>query len=179
MAKITIDGLAGTGKSSTAKTLAEKLACKHFSNGDFARMQAKELGMTIYDFDELAKKDEKYDKMRDKMVEDYGRTNDDFIVEGRIGWRSIPDALKIKLTCDFDTRVKRINQREDLDFELAKKKTLQREEAIADRFLRYYDIEDAANDSHFDLIIDNTVTPLKKVIEIIEEAVKDKVIHNL
>ncbi len=167
MAKITIDGLAGTGKSTATKMLAEKLGYQFSSSGDFIRMQAKELGLSIHQFDDLARTDSKYDITRDKMVEKYGKIHNDFIVEGRLGWKFIPDAHKVKLHCDFDARVRRAADRDGLDFETAKRHTIQREEAIADRFFRYYGIENAIDDSHFDLIIDTTNTKKGEAMEII------------
>ncbi len=44
---ITICGSLGSGKSSTAKLVAQKLKYQHFSSGDFMRKIALERGITL------------------------------------------------------------------------------------------------------------------------------------
>ena len=44
---ITISGEPGAGKSTTAKLLAKKLSCKHYSTGDFMRDMAEERKISL------------------------------------------------------------------------------------------------------------------------------------
>src|SRR5581483_623630 len=156
MAKITLFGLAGTGTSSVGRALARKLKYQFYSTGNFMRDQADQLGLTIYEFDEMCRKDPNYDLNRDKMIEEFGKKNDNFILDARLGWRFVPDSLKVKLECDFEERVKRVVFRDKMDVEEVKALTIKREESIGDRFWRYYQIKDSGDSSHFDLIIDTT-----------------------
>jgi len=172
MAKLTLFGLAGTGTSTVGRALAKNLSFQFISNGDFTRAQAKELGLSLNEFDELCKTDNKYDLDRDAMVVEYGRTHDNFLAEGRLPWHFIPDSLKIKLDCDFDTRIKRVAQREHITFEQAKQNTIAREEAIRIRFLNSYNIADCADNAHFNLIVDTTHVSAVEVIAKIEKYVR-------
>ncbi len=172
MAKITISGLAGTGTSSTGKTLASRLGYKFMSNGDFARNQAKDLGITLNELDELSRKESTFDINRDNMIKKFGEENVNFVLDGRLCWYFVPDSFKVKLYCDFDRRVERVARRDRISFDEAKENTIHREEAIAERFEKYYQLGDFENDSHFDLVIDTGSTRLEEVIKLIEKNIK-------
>ena len=155
--KITIAGLGGTGTSTVAKLLAKELGYEVMSGGDIFRQMAKEKGMTIYEFDEYVKANPHFDKILDKKQEEYGKTHDNFVLESRIGWFFIPDAFKIKLECELNERIRRVQEREGGDEEILKEKTLAREATYTPRYKALYGIDDWQADKHFDMIIDATV----------------------
>lgn len=171
MAKITIFGLAGTGKGTVCRILCERLGYKSFSGGDFARETARKMNLTLNEIDELSRYDKSVDIERDRVIEDFGKNNDNFVVEARLGWKFIPDSFKVCFECDFEERTRRVAQREKKDIVTVQAETIQRENAIYDRFLKYYGIKDINDPKHFDLIIDTThVTP---------EEIADKIINSL
>ena len=73
--------------------------------------------------------------------------------------------MKVKFICDFDERIKRISQREDISIDEVKELTLEREEAIRIRYKDLYDIDNFTDDKHFDLVIDTTTTPPEKIVK--------------
>jgi cytidylate kinase len=174
MAKITIFGLAGTGKTTTGKLLCETLGYKYMSTGNIFRAKAEELGLSLADFEELCQKDSKYDIELDKMVEDYGKTEDDFVFESRLAWHFIPDSYKIKLDCPFDVRVARVAERENKDVHVAEQETLHREEKIRTRYDEYYGIKNFDADENFDLVVDTQINNAESVKEIILFELKNK-----
>jgi cytidylate kinase len=174
MAKITLFGLAGTGTSTTGKALASQLGYPFMSSGNLARQEAKELGMTIYERGEAAKKDPKYDMDLDKRVELYGKEHENLVFDSWLAWHFIPDSIKIKLTCDFNVRIARVARRDGTDLEDAKKLTLVREAGNAERYSRYYAISDFSSDDHFDLILDTTSTPVSEIVARILEFIHKK-----
>ena len=174
MAKITIFGLSGTGKTSTGKDLAKKLGYEFQSTGNMFRAQAMDLGLTLGELEEISKKNKKYDIELDKKVEDYGKTHDNFIFESRLAWYFIPDSFKVHLVCVLEDRLQRVASREGKDFETVRKETEHRENAIFERYKNYYGIEDVSDPSHFDLEIDTTVNNMEKVVEIIFNALTEK-----
>lgn len=167
MAKITIFGLAGTGTSSVTKELALRLNFQSLSSGDVFRAKARELGLTLNEFEVLAKTDTKYDIELDTMIEKYGKENDNFIVESRLPWYFIPDSIKLKLQCDFKERVKRVAGRDMMDFEKAKQETEEREAIAAERYRKLYGIENMSADEHFELVLDTTNTSVPLIVETI------------
>lgn len=171
MAKITIFGLAGTGKGTVCKILCDRLGYKSFSGGDFARETARKMNLTVNEIDELSRYDKSIDIARDKVIEDFGKENDNFVVEARLGWKFIPDSFKVCFECDFDERTRRVAQREQKDIKVVQAETVQRENAIYDRFLKYYGIKNVNDPKHFDLVIDTThLTP---------EQIADQIINRL
>ena len=176
MAKITIFGMAGTGKTSTGKGVAQLIGYKVFSGGE----TAKKMGITLMELEELSKHEDKYDIERDKIIAEFGRTHDNFIVEARLAWHFIPDSFKICFLCDFNKRTERIAKREKKDVEVVREETRARERSIYDRFEKYYGIKDFEDKKHFDMIIDTGTMSLQKVIEtIIKELEEKKIINDI
>lgn len=171
MRKITLFGLAGTGTSTVGRALAKKLGMQFVSSGDFSRSIAKELGLSINQFDEICRQDPTYDKKIDQRMIEFGQHQDNFLAEGRMTWYFIPDAFKIKLECNFDERIRRIATREQVAIEKAKDETMVREQVVADRFKKAYGQASISENSNFDLIIASGA--------ISAEAVVDKIISRL
>lgn len=165
--KITIGGLAGVGTSTIGRMLAKKYEYNFYSGGNLFRKAAQEHGMTMEEFDHYMTTHPEYDKEIDALQAKIGE-EDNFVLESRIGWYFIPDAHKIKLNCDLDVRVQRIVDSkgkgriayEEQDFEATKLKTLDREETHRKRIEKLYGIENLADDTHYDLVVDTTdMTP--------------------
>lgn len=172
--KITITGLAGTGKSTVAHKIAEKFGYEFFSSGNMFREKARALGWTIDELDQHSKNDPKYDNELDQEVQKMGLIHDAFVFDSRLAWYFIPDSTKILLTCDNETRIKRIADRENKTVEQVKAETLAREEAIYDRYKKYYKIEKFDDEKNFDLIVDTTHTNVDEVMAKISEYIKKK-----
>jgi CMP/dCMP kinase len=164
MAKITIFGLAGTGKSSVGKLLAERLGYEYVSSGNMMRQKAVEAGLTIYELNQAARSDPHFDQELDEAILQYGKEHDNFVLESWLGWHFVPDAFKIKLLCDTQERIKRIAARESLSFEEAEQKTESRDQAKLDRYYRYYGIKDFPSDEIFDLVLDTTVRAVEEIV---------------
>ncbi len=169
--KITIFGLAGTGTSTVGKQLAKELGYEFMSTGNIFRETAKELGLDIYEFDKLARSDSKYDIELDKKVDEYGKKNTNFVFESRLAWHFIPDSFKVKIYCDFDTRVQRVASRDNASFEEVKEKTIQREIDLLHRFEAYYNIKDIDSDANFDLVINSTFNDVDNIVEQIRKSI--------
>jgi len=171
--KITIFGLAGTGKSTAGKMVALKLDYAYMSTGNIFRDMARDHNMTLNEFEEFTKTDEKYDRNLDEItVTNYGKENDNFVFESRLAWHFIPDSIKIRLFCDDDTRMQRIANRENKNFEQVVGETKEREKIIYEKYKKLYGLENINNPDNFDLNIDTTTNDANKVVEMILEFVK-------
>lgn len=174
MAKITIFGLAGTGKTTAGKMLAEKLGCAYVSTGNIFRSYADEKGMTLNEFEELANKTDEYDRRLDTETAVYGKKNHNFVFESRLAWHFIPDSFKIVLVCPLEERVSRMAHREGKSFDKVFEETLQREELITKRYKNYYGIENFDNPKNFDFVVDTGPNNAEKVVEMILEELKNR-----
>lgn len=168
MAKITIFGLAGTGKTTTGKILAEKLGYERISTGDIYRQMALGHGMTLSEFHSLTEKDEKYDRELDEVrITNYGKEHDNFVLDSRLAWHFIPDSIKIRLYCDDTKRMYRIAGRENKDFETAKQETIKRESITNSTYKKMYGLENIDSPENFDLNIDTGNTSPNEVLQTI------------
>ncbi len=173
MVKITIFGLAGTGKSSVSKLFCERNDFVYKSSGSIFRDMAAKNSMDVSQFNKFCEDNPNIDMELDKKVREFGEENDDFVFEGRLCWHFIPDSVKIKLSSDFDVRINRISERDSESFEVKKKKTLEREKSEMKRYRDRYRIKDYAQDDNFDLVIDTTNLTSEQIVEKIEEFVMD------
>lgn len=168
--KITLGGLAGTGKGTISRMLADKLSFNRVSFGDFARKTAEERGVTLNELDEMSKTDESIDRDRDQYFKEYGEQNENFVAEGRLAAHFIKDAFKILLICD-DRRFKRVSERDNISEEEARAETLEREGTYAERYGGLYDLADFNDPKYYDLVIDTS--------ELTPDEILDKIINDI
>lgn len=175
---ITINGRAGSGKSTIAKLLCKKLGFKHYSSGDFMRELAKERNMTLLELSELAERDKSIDEEIDRRQTALGKEQDDFVIDGRLSAHFIPHASKVFLDCEDETRARRIlkakrgdenNKNPDQTLENIKK----REASETKRYLTYYSFNPYES-SNYDLVIDTTNLTPDKIIAKIEEHIQKR-----
>ena len=157
MSVITISGTPGSGKSTVAQLLEEKLGSKYVYSGMIFREMAKKYKMTLAEFGKYCEENSEVDKeLDDRQLEILKKGN--VILEGRLaGWlahlNKIP-AFKVAIVTDIDTRAKRIVNREKGDVEKRKKEIIEREKSEAARYKNYYGI-DLFDMSIYDLVIDS------------------------
>lgn len=105
---ISISGAHGSGKTTVAKQLAKKLGWPHYSMGGLRREAAKKAGLTLAEYNKLGENNPKTDKIVDNYQKKLGKTQDNFIIDGRISWFFIPHSYKIYLDAKPETAAKRI-----------------------------------------------------------------------
>ena len=177
--RITISGKAGSGKSTVAKLLSQKLKLKHYSIGDLMRVMAKEKGMSLLELNKLAEKDKSIDFELDSKLKELGRTKDNFVVDGRLTAFFIPNAeVKVFLDADDKVRAQRIlkdkrQQEKSKSLNDAMSKIKKREESEKKRYRKYYGI-DYTNEKLYNFIIDTTKLKPWQVVERIIKFVKTK-----
>lgn len=171
--RITISGKAGSGKSTVAKLLSEKLNLKHYSIGDLMRAMAIEKGISLLEVNKMAEKDISIDSELDDKLKELGRTKDNFVVDGRLTAFFIPNAeIRVFLDADDKTRASRIlnenrNQEESRNIKDTMINIKNREESEKKRYKKFYGI-DYLDKKLYNLIIDTTnLTPIQVVEEII------------
>ncbi|MDD5318691.1 MAG: cytidylate kinase family protein [Candidatus Pacebacteria bacterium] len=171
MAKITIFGLAGTGTSSVGRLLAKKIGADFISAGDIYRQTAKDLGLSLVEYEKICAVDGDHDRALEQKMKEYGESHEHFVAESRLAWFSMPDAFKIKFITDFDERLARVVKRDGVSLEAALAETSLREKAALDKYRTYYGLEDYSADEHFGLIIDTTHLTQDEVVQKICEYV--------
>jgi len=105
---ITIAGMPGSGKSTTAKAVAKQLEFRHFSSGDLFRSIAKEKGVDVLQANLNAEKNAEIDYLVDARLREIGDTDDEIVVDSRTAWHWIPQSFKVFLDVDLLLAAKRI-----------------------------------------------------------------------
>ena len=169
---ITVGGLAGTGTTTTAEGLSEKLDIPYISAGFVFREMAAERGMSVLEFSEFAEGNDDIDKEIDKRQALKAKEAENLIVEGRLSAYFVENAdLRVWLVTPFDVRSKRISEREDKSVEVAKEEIITREKSEALRYMEIHNI-DISNMDIYDIIINTGTFNPENVSEIIIQTLK-------
>jgi len=170
--KITISGPPGSGKTTVAKILSEKLKIKLISAGEVFRQLAFERGMSLEEFSKFAESNPEIDILVDRVQREMAEKEKDAIVEGRLSGWMIKDAeLKVYIFADPEVRYSRIAKREDKDISTVRKETRLREEVEKRRYQKFYGI-DVDDWRVYDLIINSSRMSPEKIAEIIITAIR-------
>lgn len=173
---ITIAGFPGSGKSSTADIVAQKLNFQRFSSGDFMRKIALERGISLNELSNIAEKDNTIDFAIDEEVKKT-RDMENLVIDSRLAFHWIPESFKIFLDLPPEIAKDRIyksfqknklrqqsEQSESIDevFEKIKHRLTSEKK----RYKDLYNI-DHTNKNNFDLIINTDKNSLEEVAEIV------------
>jgi cytidylate kinase len=175
---IVISGLHGTGKSAIGKLLAEHLKLVYYSTGQAFRELAQEKDMSLEDFTLYVEKHPEIDKNLDNLVIKYAK-NGNIVIDCQLGGyllKSIAD-IKILLTCPLKTRIKRIVERDNSNFDIKLRETLLREKSELERFRNLYNIDlsdENINKELYDLIINTESLSIQEIIKKILLELKKK-----
>ena len=164
---IAISGQIAAGSTTTAKALAEKLNLKYHSAGDFFRKYFLEHNIPLYAKNQIPDElDQKIDKELAQLADQGGVVIEaDYVCYFT---RNMSHVLRVLLTCDEETRIKRAVSRVHTHKETSKE-VKKRQEEIYNKFHKLYADEDFLDQKFFNLIIDTTNTPPEKVAKIIEK----------
>ena len=183
---LTISGTPGAGKTTVAKILSKRLNLTHYYMGGIMRDLAKKKGMTLNEFNKLRDLGPEIDNFVDDYLIKAGKTQDNFIAEGRTAFHFIPNSIKLFLTVDPIVGAKRIqmdvfekrndsrNESVENDVSLQIEKLELRVNNDKKRYLKYYgiDMDDMSNyDFYFDT---SSLTPEQTADKIIEFINKNK-----
>lgn len=141
---ITLGGLPGSGKTTVARILADRLKMEYINAGDIFRNLAAKKGMTLEEFGFFAERNPNIDKAIDKKLLEIAR-RDNVILEGRLAGIMLElndvEALKVWLEAPLDVRVRRISGRDTKSSEAALADTQMREKSEWDRYYNIYHVD--------------------------------------
>lgn len=166
---IAISGDIGTGKSTLARLLSEKLDWEYISAGNYFREWYKSQGM---DVSKVYGIPEEEDRKMEASFQKEMKEKEGVVFESRLaGWlaRDYPETLKVLCTVENEEAYKRVSKRDSVSEAEAKTLSIQRSKDLVDKFNKLYNVSDFLDGKYFDLVINTTnLNPeevLQKVLE--------------
>jgi len=140
---ITVSGPPGSGKSTNAAGLADRLGVEHVSGGDIFREMAAERDMTPVEFNEFAEEDPQFDRKLDRRLRETAKTSDELVLESRLaGWLAADHAdFRFWFDAPLSVRAERIAEREEKPADRARAETERREASERKRYRELYGID--------------------------------------
>jgi cytidylate kinase len=164
---ITISGLSGSGKSSSAKRLAERLGIPTVDIGTIFRAMAKRRKMDVATFGRYAEAHPEIDRELDAAMVRRAKRADNLILQGRLaGWMSVLNdlpAYRIWIGATARTRASRVAKREGIPYARALKEITRRDKDNLVRYRRTYGLD--LNDlSIYDSVVQTDNLSVEQVV---------------
>ncbi len=170
---ITMAGDIASGKGTVTSLLKEELGYEIYKNGEYVRKLAKDMNMSIVEFQEYLNQHEEIDREVEKSASIYAKEHDNLIIDARLGFYAVPHSFKVYLKVDLREAARRAyndSLRKDTEIynsiEDAMRDIKYRYDQENMRYLKTYNVKrDDMN--NYDLVIDTTQKAPEEVANII------------
>ncbi len=174
---ICISGMAGTGKSTLTKKLAEKFSLKCYSGGDALKELAATEGYDVarqgwwespegLNFLNERLNDSKFDKTVDAKLLEYAQQGNVLLDSWTMPWL-FKDGFKIWLLASLDKRAARVAVRDKISVEQAFKVLEEKEGRTKAIYKELYGFSLGEDLSPFDLVLDTDNLNAQEVFEVL------------
>ena len=173
---ISMAGDLGSGKSTVANIICEKLSYPIHKNGDYFRKLGIEMGMSVTEFNEYVKSHPEIDNQIEKSARQAADENENLIIDARLGWFAVPESFKVYLTVDLDEAAKRafndLNRKDSERFETIEEQKADIEKRFKLENERYFNLYGVHKEdkSNYDFVLDTTHLTREEVVETIIQA---------
>ncbi|MEM2098969.1 MAG: cytidylate kinase family protein [Candidatus Bathyarchaeia archaeon] len=161
---ICISGMAGTGKSTLAKKLAQKYCLKYYSGGDALKALAAEEGYTVSSngwwespdglaFLKLRENDLKFDKAIDAKLLEYAQEGNVLLDSWTMPWL-LDTGFKIWLLASIEKRARRVAERDKISINDALRVLEEKEAKTKAIYKKLYGFSLGEDFAPFDLVLD-------------------------
>jgi cytidylate kinase len=172
---IVVSGDLGSGKSAISAALSTRLNRRMISVGGLYREMAQERGMSALQINLHAERDETIDDRVDQMQAKIASSEDELIVDSRLGWYFFKNAFKVHVIVDPVVGATRVMSRPGSSVETygsigqAISDLRSRSDSERARYLKKYHA-DKARLKNYDMICDTTRASLSETVECITAA---------
>ena len=183
---ICISGMAGTGKSTLAKKLAQKYGLKYHSGGDALRVLASEEGYNSSSngwwespeglrFLEERKKDSSFDKVVDEKLLEYAAAGNVLLDSWTMPWL-VKEGFKIWLSASVEKQAERIAKRDKMTIEEAHKALEQKESRTKAIYKKLYGFALGEDFAPFNFILDTGNLSAEEVFQVLCNVIDNAVL---
>ncbi len=177
---IAITGNLGSGKSTVAGKLSEKLGFEIYSTGSVQRSAAEKMGITTLELNQRMMTDSAFDRVIDDTVTRISLEKDSIIFDSRMAWHFAHNAFRVFIKVDIDEAARRVkaadrgNVESFATVEEAKASITKRGSLERERFLNIYGV-DYSDKNNYDLVVDSTNLTPDEVADIVIDAYRKAV----
>ncbi len=170
MERITLGGFAGSGKSTVAKIICDKLNYEFISVGNFTREYAqREFGASINEFQEMCQQNPELDRDIDRKFQAMCNSSSGIVVDYRLGFKFVEDAFCVLLKVTDGVAFHRL-QKAERGIEKKDAFSIQeRNENMRARFIQQYNV-DFADDKNYDLVVNTDLLSSQQVADMITDS---------
>lgn len=172
---ITITGDHASGQGMLSNFIQKDMGYEVYRNGQYARKLAKDMGMSITEFQTYLNENPEMDRKIEKSAAEYADSHDNLVIDAKLGWYAVPYSFKVYLKVDIDVAAKRafedVNRKDSEPYESimeAKKLIIYRYNEENKRWFEEYGIrrDDMTN---YDIVVDTTNLTPEEVFNIVKE----------
>lgn len=171
MDKISLAGDLGSGKSTVAQILIERLGAEYYSTGAIVRSIAAKKGMSVVELNRYMETHPEIDHEIDNGLKELSSLDKMLIIDSRMAWHFTSGTFKVYLSTDAETSALRIMNANRIGehsatLEQTVNDTLARRNSEKKRYMEQYgvDIKDLSN---YSLIVDTSVATPEEIASLI------------
>ncbi len=170
MKSISITGDLGSGKSTVAQILSERLNYEYFSTGSMQRKIAEGKGMNTLELNYFSEQNSDIDDYIDGFLKKINESEVQYVLDSRLAWHFVPTSFKVYITVQPMVAAQRISEREmrkgDPVLEQPEQiaaALIERQQVEVRRFKSLYNI-DISDKNNYDLVLDSSVCNVEEIV---------------
>src|SRR3972149_9998875 len=185
---VCISGMAGTGKSTLSKKLAEKYKLRYYSGGDALKALAAEEGYNAtgrgwwespegLSFLKKREKNLKFDKAVDDKLLEYAEQGNVLLDSWTMPWL-LKTGFKIWLVASIEKRAERIAERDKITVKEARRVLKEKEAGTKAIYKKLYGFALGEDFKPFHLILDTDKLSAEQVFQVLSTVMDNVVLNN-
>lgn len=177
--RVTLSGTLGSGKSTVGRELARRLNVPYISAGQIFRDLGQISSLDALQTNLEAETNRALDDAVDNYVRGLNKTTTDFVIDSRMAWHFVENALKVFLSVTPEVAARRVMQdrtrstEQYSSYEAALEGLRARRESELKRYKRLYDV-DIEDPSNYDLSIGTDDVDAPEVVDLILRRVRNE-----